>query len=66
MQRRRSGPNKPSFDDRITQQKAALEKQLLNHPEGPKREEIEIKLKRLDEARRMNAWLSSPGLKSPK
>jgi hypothetical protein len=50
MQRRRPDPNKPSFDDRITRQKAALEKQLLNLPEGPKREEIETKLKHLTDA----------------
>jgi hypothetical protein len=66
MQRRRSGPNKPSFDERLTRQKAALEKQLLELPDGPQRNDVEMKLKRLDEARRMNAWLNSPGLKSPK
>ena len=64
MQRRkRSTPH--TFQDQIEAEKARLEAQLNALPMGPERAALLKKLGQLETALHMNAWLTSPGLKSP-
>jgi hypothetical protein len=63
MQRRRSIPH--TFEDRIAAEKARLEAQVARLPDGPKKDELFEKIRRLETASHINEWLSSPGLQPP-
>ena len=64
MQRRRSIPH--TFEDRIAAQKARLEAQVARLRHGPKKDELLEKIRQLETASHMNAWLTSPGPQPPK
>jgi hypothetical protein len=63
MQRRRSKPH--SFEDQIAAEKARLEEQLADLPDGPERDRLLKKIRQLETAFHMNDWLTSPGLRPP-
>jgi hypothetical protein len=66
MQRRRSIPH--TLEDQITAQKARLVAQVARLRRGPRKDELLEKIRQLEIASYMNAWLTSPGLqpKSPR
>ena len=63
MQRRRSTPH--TFEDRIAAEKARLEAQIARLRGSPKKDELLEKIRQLETASHMYAWLSSPGLQPP-
>jgi hypothetical protein len=65
MQRRRQSlPH--TFEDQIAAEKARLEAQVAGLPPGPERDTLRRKIRQLETAARINEWVSSPGLQSPK
>ena len=54
------------FHDRLTDEKKRLEAQLAKLQPGPEREQILMKLRRLDTAFRIDEWVNSPGLQLPR
>jgi hypothetical protein len=63
MQRRRSTAH--TFDDRIAAEKARLEAKVASLRDGPKKDELLEKIRQLETASHMYAWLSLPGLQPP-
>jgi hypothetical protein len=55
----------PSLAWRLTEHKRRLETELDQIGPGPARDNLLEKLRHLDVATRVNAWLSSPGLRQP-
>ena len=62
--RRRSNPH--NFEANIAAEKARLEAQVANVPQGPLRDALLKKIRRLEIAAHINEWVSSPGLQPPK
>jgi hypothetical protein len=54
-----------SFEDRIVAEKARVEEQLAGVSRGPQRDTLVKRIRQLDTASRINAWLISPGLQPP-
>jgi hypothetical protein len=50
----------------IAAERAKLEAQIAKLKPGPQMDALNRKIKQLDTAARINDWLSSPGLASPK
>jgi hypothetical protein len=63
QRRRRSTPH--TFEDRIAAEKARLEAQVAKLPPGLEKDGLLEKIDRLENASRMNKWLSSPELRPP-
>jgi hypothetical protein len=63
MPRRRSIPQ--SFEDRIAAEKARIEGRVARLRDGPKDELLE-KIRQLETAAQINAWLSSLGASTAK
>jgi hypothetical protein len=63
QRRRRSTPH--SFEDQIAAEKSRLEAQAATLPPGPQRDALLKKIRQLETASHMNAWLTSPGLQPP-
>ena len=63
MPRRRSIPH--TFEDRIEAEKARIEGRVARLRDGPKKDELLEKIRQLETAAQINAWLSSPGLPPP-
>jgi hypothetical protein len=55
-----------TFNDRIAEQKQRLEAEIARAGPGPARNDLRKKLRQLDVASHLNAWLSSPGLQAPR
>lgn len=64
MQRQRSKPH--SFEERLVGEKTRLARQAEALPPGAAKEELLQKIEQIDEASRIDEWLSSPGLQSPR
>jgi hypothetical protein len=56
---------RPSFDDRVALRASELEQEARVLPPGPEKDALLKRARRLDIARHINEWLSSPGLKAP-
>ena len=56
----------PSFEDRLAQEAQRLKQQADKLDSGAERDAVLDKVQKLEKARRINQWLSSPGLQSPK
>jgi hypothetical protein len=63
MQRRRSTPH--TFDQRLSAEKARIEAELEKENPGPRRDQLERKLRQMDVAFRVDSWASSKGLQPP-
>jgi hypothetical protein len=63
MQRRRSVPH--TFEENIAAEKARLEAQVAQLKPGPQKDALLRKIRQLDTAAHVSAWLSSPGLRPP-
>lgn len=63
MQRRRSAPH--TFEDKIAAERVKLEAQLARLKPGPETDGLRRKLRQLEAASHMSAWLSSTGLQAP-
>jgi hypothetical protein len=63
MQRRRSKPH--TFEDQIAAEKARLEAQAFQTPQGPEKIRLLRKIRQLDAASHMSDWLRSSELKPP-
>ena len=59
MPHRRSIPH--TFEDRIEAEKARIEGRVARLRDGPKKDELLEKIRQLETAAQINAWLSSPG-----
>jgi hypothetical protein len=64
MLRSRSHPQ--TFAERLTDQKARLEKQASRLAPGPERDDLLRKARQIDTAKDINEWLNSPGLQAPR
>jgi hypothetical protein len=65
MQRRRF-KHILTFPDRLENEAKALEEKAREMPPGIEREIVLRKARQVETALRINEWLSSPGLRSPK
>ena len=63
LHRCRSVPH--SFEDQIAAEKAQLEAEVADLPQGPKQDALLRKIRQLETASHMNEWLTSPGLRPP-
>jgi hypothetical protein len=63
MLRSRSHPQ--TFQERLAEQKARLERKASRLKPGPERDELLKKAKQFDTAKDINEWLNSPGLRAP-
>jgi hypothetical protein len=63
MQRRRSVPH--TFEENIAAEKARLEAQVAQLKPGPQKDALLRKIRQLDTAAHVSAWLLSPGLRPP-
>jgi hypothetical protein len=63
MSRIRSKPH--SFEDNLAEQAMRLQAQARALPPGKQRDALLRKVRQIDTATRINAWLQSPGLRSP-
>ena len=61
MQRKRSKPH--SFGEQLEAEKVRLKLQAGKLPNGPLKDAVNLKIRQVEAATRMNEWLSSPGLK---
>ena len=57
--RRRSEPH--TFDERLNAEKARIEAALESAGQGAERDLLELKLRRIENALRIDGWLSSVG-----
>jgi hypothetical protein len=57
--------NSHTFEDQIAAEKARLEAQVADVPDGPIRDALLKKIRQLEIATHVNKWLSSPGLQPP-
>jgi hypothetical protein len=64
MLRSRSHPQ--TFEERLAEQKARLEKKASTLKPGPARDDLLKKAQQIDTATHINQWLNSPGLQSPR
>lgn len=64
QRRRRSVPH--SFEEQIAAVKSRLEAQAATLPPGLQKDVLLDKIRQLETASRMNAWLTSPGLQPSK
>jgi hypothetical protein len=64
MLRSRSHPQ--TFAERLTDQKARLEKQASRLKPGPEHDDLLRKARQIDTAKDINEWLNSPGLQAPR
>jgi hypothetical protein len=64
MQPRSSAPH--TLAERLNVEKERIEAELRKTNPGPRRGELERKLRQLDTASHINEWASSPGLQAPK
>jgi hypothetical protein len=64
MLRCRSHPH--TFEERLAEQKARLEKEASKLKPGPARDDLLKKARQIDTATHINNWLNSPGLQSPR
>jgi hypothetical protein len=55
-----------SFDERLQRAAEAAREAAVKLPRGPEREMMLQKASQAETAARINAWLTSPGLRSPK
>ena len=58
--------SRPAFEERISQAAKELEDRAWRLPPGPERDALLRRARRMDIAKHMNEWLSSPGLQAPK
>jgi len=61
--RHRSKPHR--FEDQLAVEKERLEREVAKLPGGFERDALVRKIRQVDTAERMNAWLSSRGLSMP-
>jgi hypothetical protein len=59
-------PHTTSFNDRLAKQKQRLEAEAAKAAPGPVRDGLLKRLRQLDVAARLNEWLSSPSLRTPR
>jgi hypothetical protein len=64
MLRSRSHPH--TFEERLAEQKARLEKKASPLKSGPERDDLLKKAQQIDTAAHINEWLNSPGLQAPR
>ena len=57
--RRRSKPH--TFDERLNAEKARIEAALESEGQGPQRDLLELKIRKIETALRIDGWLSSAG-----
>jgi hypothetical protein len=62
----RSRTHPQTFAERLTDQKARLEKQASKLVPGPERDDLLRKARQIDTARDIDEWLNSPGLQAPR
>jgi hypothetical protein len=55
-----------SFEERLAEHKARLERKASRLKPGPNRDELLQKARQIDTARHINEWLNSPGLQAPR
>jgi hypothetical protein len=60
----RSRPLLHLFENRAAKEKKRLEVLVSELSPGPKRDEIQEKIRQLEPATNVDKWVSSPGLKS--
>lgn len=58
--------SRPAFDEQVSEAAKDLEDRAGRLPPGPERDALLRRARRMDVARHINAWLSSPGLQPPK
>ena len=56
----------PSFEDRLAEEAQRLKQQADKLDPGAERDAVLDKVQKLEKARRINRWVSSPGLQAPK
>ena len=54
-----------TFEQRLAEHKAILERKAAQLKPGPRRDELLRKARQIDTARHINEWMNSPGLKAP-
>jgi hypothetical protein len=64
LQRSHSHPDS-TFEQRLAEHKAILERKAAQLKPGPRRDQLLRKARQIDTARHINEWLNSPGLKAP-
>jgi hypothetical protein len=64
VQRQRSKPR--SFEERLVAEKMRLAQQAEALQPGPAKEKLLQKIDQIETASRLDKWLSSPGLQSPR
>jgi hypothetical protein len=57
--RRRSKPH--TFDERLNAEKARIEAALESEGQGPQRDLLELKIRKIETALRIDGWVSSAG-----
>ncbi len=62
----RSRSHAQTFQERLAEQKARLEKKASQLNPGPERDDLLKKAKQIDTATHINEWLNSPGLQAPR
>lgn len=58
--------SRPAFDEQVSEAAKDLEDRAGRLPPGPERDALLRRARRMDVARHIIAWLSSPGLQPPK
>jgi hypothetical protein len=62
--RRRSKPH--TFDERLNAEKSRIEAALETAGQGPERDLLELKLRQIETAFRIDGWVSSAAMQAPK
>ena len=55
----------PTLPERLTKEKSRLEIEIGQIGPGPRMNTLLDKIRQLDAAAQINAWISSPGLRAP-
>ena len=58
--------SRPTFEQRLSQQAKEMEEQAYKTGYGPERDALLRKARQCDVAANIDAWLKSPGLRSPR
>jgi hypothetical protein len=56
---------KPSLEERLVKTAADARERALALPPGKERDELLSRAQKCDTARKINAWVTSPGLRPP-
>lgn len=66
MQKRRRTRHTATFEERLDEMAAKLKEQARRMPPGKERDILMRRARQAETAAHINAWLTSPGLRSPR